>query len=299
MKKIIIIAIALVMGLGVEAAKKKEAKSVAPKVMTLADSVGQTIGLTQGEGFRRQLENRMAASTQDAYKAEFMRGLREAVLADTARTGYRDGLRAGGAMTDEFIKMRGTGIPVNFELFVESFGKTYLGDKLTEEEYAAQMDLLRKQLEPLQRAYEQQQQRAIEEQQQAREAQARANSEAGKKFLDRLKANDPDVKTTESGLVYKVITPGEGPTLQPTQKAKVRYTGRFIDGNEFDSSGDRTVSFSPSQVIKGFGEGLMLMNKGAHYQLYIPDNLAYGTDAPPVIGPNQTLVFDVEVVDFE
>lgn len=102
---------------------------------------------------------------------------------------------------------------------------------------------------------------------------------------------------TESGLAYRVIQKGKGPSPSEVAKVKVIYTGKFVDGKEFDSSKGKPVEFSVGGLIKGFTEGLKLMNKGAKYILYIPGNLAYGEQAPPEIGPNRTLIFEVELVD--
>lgn len=131
------------------------------------------------------------------------------------------------------------------------------------------------------------------------EQQAEANLAAGEKFISDLKTNDPTVVTTPSGLVYKVLEKGEGPNVGPNQTALINYTGRLVNGEQFDSSNGTPIRLSPSQVIPGFGEGLQLMNKGAKYILYIPSDLAYGMQAPPVIGPGQTLIFELEVVDIE
>lgn len=129
---------------------------------------------------------------------------------------------------------------------------------------------------------------------------AKKNFDDGIAFIDSIKANDKDVKTTESGLVYKVLSPGEGAAPELQNTAKVRYTGKHIDGSVFDSSGDDTVEFPVRGVVPGFAEALMLMHKGEKLVAYIPGNLAYGQRGTPggPIGPNETLVFEIELVDF-
>ncbi len=84
-----------------------------------------------------------------------------------------------------------------------------------------------------------------------------------------------------------------------TDKVKVHYSGTLIDGTEFDSSYKRNqpAEFRLDQVIKGWTEGLQLMTVGSKYELYIPSGLAYGPNAPPSIGPDQTLIFTVELLD--
>ncbi|MDE5918335.1 MAG: FKBP-type peptidyl-prolyl cis-trans isomerase, partial [Duncaniella sp.] len=101
-----------------------------------------------------------------------------------------------------------------------------------------------------------------------------------------------------SGLAYKVVKEGEGKTVGKSGSANVKYSGKLIDGTVFDSN-DEGVELSPRTTVPGFGEGLAMMNKGAKYVFYIPGNLAYGVDGAPQagIGPNATLVFEVEAVD--
>ncbi len=107
------------------------------------------------------------------------------------------------------------------------------------------------------------------------------------------------LKETASGLQYKVITEGDGAKPVATDKVKVHYSGTLIDGTEFDSSYKRNqpAEFRLDQVIKGWTEGLQLMTVGSKYELYIPSGLAYGPNAPPSIGPDQTLIFTVELLD--
>ena len=125
-----------------------------------------------------------------------------------------------------------------------------------------------------------------------------ANAEAGKKFLDENGKKD-GVKTTKSGLQYKVEKEGKGAKPTKSDSVTVHYEGRLLDGTVFDSSYERKepVTFKVTDVIPGWVEGLQLMNEGSKYTLYIPSTLAYGeTGAPPSIPPNATLTFDVELI---
>ena len=125
------------------------------------------------------------------------------------------------------------------------------------------------------------------------------NKIAGTKFLEENKTK-PGVKTTASGLEYKVEKEGTGPQPKPTDMVTVNYRGTLIDGTEFDSSYKRgqPATFPVNGVIKGWTEALQLMKKGAKYQLFIPSSLAYGERAMgPDIGPNSTLIFEVELMD--
>ena len=125
-----------------------------------------------------------------------------------------------------------------------------------------------------------------------------ANAEAGKKFLEE-NGKKEGVKTTDSGLQYKVEKEGKGAKPTKDDSVTVHYEGRLLDGTIFDSSYERKepVVFKVTDVIPGWVEGLQLMSEGSKYTLYIPSSLAYGeTGAPPSIPPNSTLTFDVELV---
>lgn len=146
-------------------------------------------------------------------------------------------------------------------------------------------------------------QQTMQQKQQAeekkRQEMAPKNKEDGEKFLAQNKSK-PGVKTTASGLQYKVEKEGKGTSPKPSDMVTVNYRGTLIDGTEFDSSYKRgePATFPVNGVIKGWTEALQLMKPGAKYQLFIPSNLAYGDrGAGPDIGPNSTLVFDVELID--
>lgn len=127
---------------------------------------------------------------------------------------------------------------------------------------------------------------------------AAGNSEAGAAFLAENARRD-GVTVTESGLQYEVVVAGSGASPGVDDQVEVHYRGTLIDGTVFDSSYDRgqTVTFGVTQVIAGWTEALQLMQAGATYKLYIPSDLAYGAGgAGQIIGPNATLIFDVELV---
>lgn len=136
-------------------------------------------------------------------------------------------------------------------------------------------------------------------QEEKRAGMAQNNKREGEIFLEKNKEAE-GVKTTPSGLQYKVLKEGTGKTPNATSKVKVHYTGKLIDGTVFDSSVERgePATFGVNQVIKGWTEGLQLMKEGAKYMLYIPSELAYGErGAGQRIGPNSTLVFEVELIE--
>jgi len=125
------------------------------------------------------------------------------------------------------------------------------------------------------------------------------NGADGEKFLAENKKKE-GVKTTASGLQYKVVKEGTGAQPKEKDTVKANYRGTLIDGTEFDSSYTRgqPATFPVSGVIKGWTEALQMMKVGSKYQLFIPAKLAYGERAiGPDIGPNSTLIFEVELLD--
>ena len=141
----------------------------------------------------------------------------------------------------------------------------------------------------------------MEKQAAASKEAATKNAAEGEKFLTENKKK-PDVKTTASGLQYKVLKEGSGASPKETDTVVVNYKGTLIDGTEFDSSFKRNepASFQVNRVIKGWIEGLQLMKPGAKYQLFIPAALAYGErGAGQLIGPNATLLFEVELLSIK
>ena len=133
----------------------------------------------------------------------------------------------------------------------------------------------------------------------AKQEKLEANLKAGESFLEENKKR-PEVKTTESGLQYEVLTEGNGAKPTATDKVKCHYHGTLIDGTIFDSSVQRgqPATFPLNMVINGWTEALQLMPVGSKYRLFLHPSLAYGErQTGAVIGPNSTLIFEVELLD--
>ncbi len=128
---------------------------------------------------------------------------------------------------------------------------------------------------------------------------AAANLKAGQDFLAENKQK-PGVTETASGLQYEVITAGDGPKPTASNTVTCHYHGTLINGTIFDSSVQRgrPASFPLNQVISGWTEGLQLMGTGSKWRFFIPPHLGYGNrQVGPTIGPNSTLIFEVELID--
>ena len=130
-------------------------------------------------------------------------------------------------------------------------------------------------------------------------AEGNINIKVADEFLAKNKKENPDVKETPTGLQYRVIREGNGDTPKKTDKVKVHYAGRLMDGSEFDSSIERgePSEFGLNQVIKGWTEGLQLMKVGSKYEFFIHPNIAYGSRPRPKIPANSLLIFVVELLD--
>jgi FKBP-type peptidyl-prolyl cis-trans isomerase len=130
---------------------------------------------------------------------------------------------------------------------------------------------------------------------------AQGNKTEGDAFLAGNKSK-PGVTTLPDGLQYKILHAGTGPKPQATDTVSCNYRGTFVDGTEFDSSakhGGQPAEFPVSGVIKGWTEALQMMPVGSKWQLFVPAALAYGERGPPQIGPDKTLIFEVELVSIK
>ena len=140
----------------------------------------------------------------------------------------------------------------------------------------------------------------MQEAQKAQSVQAAVdNKKKGAEFLaENMKR--PEVTVTGTGLQYEVLKQGSGPHPELSDEVRIHYKGEFLDSTEFDSSWKRgePVTIPLSGVIPGWSEGVQLMNVGSKYRFYIPGDLGYGeAGAPPVIGPYETLIFEVELLE--
>lgn len=134
-----------------------------------------------------------------------------------------------------------------------------------------------------------------------RSAEGEKNRMEGEKFLEE-NAKRPDVKVLPNGLQYQVLVEGDGPRPEATDRVLTHYHGTLIDGTVFDSSVERgePIAFELNRVIQGWTEILQLMPVGSKWRVYIPSDLAYGDrGAGPQIGPNTTLIFDIELLEIQ
>ncbi len=162
----------------------------------------------------------------------------------------------------------------------------------------AELKMTPEEMQETQMAYQKKMEEEFAKMQQELEAMGVKNAELSAEFLAE-NAKTPGIVTTDSGLQYKIDREGKGKQPTANDTVKVHYTGKLIDGTKFDSSYDRgtPADFPVSGVIPGFSEGLQAMKEGAKATLFIPADQAYGPNGPPSIGPNQALIFEVELIE--
>ena len=198
------------------------------------------------------------------------------------KVSYSMGLDIG-----RMLKMQG--IDVDLELATRGLKDAYTGNQalLTDEEMQEVLTNFKKEF--------------VAKQQELAKQQGEKNKKEGEIFLEANKKKE-GVQTLPSGLQYKVLKAGAGKKPTATDTVTVHYRGTLIDGKEFDSSYPRgkPVTFPVNGVIPGWTEALPLMEEGAKWELFIPSNLAYGErGAGRDIGPNATLIFEVELISIE
>ncbi len=267
------------------------AQSPKANLKTDLDSLSYSIGMSQTQGLKGYLTGRMDVDT--AYMAEFIKGVNEGASKTSKKDiAYMAGIQIGQQISNQMMK------GINQELFGADSTQTISKENFLAGFIAGTLEKGGVMTMEQAQAYTQTAMEAVKAK--AMEKTFGANKEAGEKFLAENKTKE-GVKTTPSGLQYKVIKEGTGAIPADTSSVKVNYKGTLIDGTEFDSSYKRNepATFRANQVIKGWTEALTMMPVGSKWELYIPQDLAYGSRDQGQIKPFSTLVFEVELLDIE
>jgi FKBP-type peptidyl-prolyl cis-trans isomerase FklB len=291
MKKSIMVALALlVVGATFNSVN---AQQIPP---TRIDSLSYSMGMAQTQGLKDYLVKQMKVDVNQT--DDFVKGLKEGVNAgdDKQKAAYYAGLQIG----QQIVRQMKPGI--NKELFGDDANKSISMDQFmagfisgyTGKDGLMSMDDAQK---LAQRLMDEVKTEALLEK-------YGDNKKAGEDFMAAqaklAKKKKSGIVVLPSGLMYKVLTKGNGPVAKATDKVKVKYEGRLIDGTVFDGTekhGGEPATFAPNQVIKGWTEALTMMPVGSKWQLYIPQELAYGSRDAGQIKPFSALIFDVEVLE--
>ena len=296
MKKVMILELALVVSasfLTAEAAKKKQ-KEAQPAVVeqvvlnNSSDSVSYAGGMAITNGLLPYLQQQ---GVDTAYMADFIQGFKEMLKSgnDPKKAAYVMGMDIAKQLSMTILpnitkEFTDTPDSIVKEKLIQGFSAALESDSTLftqkdAEEYFRTKQQLNKEAK--------------------QEKLYGANREAGRKFLEENAKKD-SVVTLPSGLQYQVLVKGEGEVPQATDRVKVNYEGRLIDGTVFDASarhGGEPAEFTPQQVIAGWTEALTMMPVGSKWRLFIPSDLAYGDRDQGQIKPYSTLIFDVELVE--
>lgn len=263
------------------------------------DSVATTIGEFNGSQLNMQFAQLPDDMKKKFNKEEMLKGIEYILLTDTTKQNYMTGMQIAMQLWGQIYQMEQNGIPVNRKALFNAYKQAFLADSVTDmaaisNRHQTIMNEISQKMIAAQEEKAAAERKAKEESPEAKKAVAE-----GKAYIDKVMKEDPSIKKTESGLAYKVVSEGTGEKPGERARVTVNYKGTLINGKEFDANDG--ARFPLNGVIPGFAEGLKLMNKGAHYILYIPGNIAYGVDGTPdgSIGPMETLIFDVTLTDFE
>ena len=257
------------------------------------DTVSYAIGMAQTQGLKDYLVGRLGVDT--AYMDEFIKGLNEGANAgdDKKKAAYYAGIQIGQQISNQMVK------GINHELFGEDSTKTISlknfmagfiagtigkGGLMTPDSAALVAQSLMHQIKA-----------------KNLEKEFGPNKEAGEKFLAE-NAKKEGIKVLESGVQYKVIKEGTGALPKDTSMVKVHYEGKTLDGKVFDSSykGGQPRDFRANQVIKGWGDALVHMPAGSVWEVYIPQELAYGErQQGEDIKPFSMLIFKIELLEVD
>jgi FKBP-type peptidyl-prolyl cis-trans isomerase FklB len=257
------------------------------------DTVSYAIGMAQTQGLKDYLVGRMGIDT--AYMDEFIKGLNEGANAgdDKKRAAYFAGIQIGQQISNQMVK------GINHELFGEDSTKTISLKNFMAGFIAGTLDKGGLMTVDSAAQLAQDMMRAIKAKNLEKEF--GPNKEAGEKYLAD-NAKKEGVKVLESGVQYKVLKEGTGAMPKDTSMVKVHYEGKTIDGKVFDSSYKRgqPADFRANQVIKGWTDALVHMPAGSIWEVYIPQDLAYGERQQGAdIKPFSMLIFKIELLEVD
>lgn len=265
--------------------------SVAALAQTsLIDLKVDSLSMNMGQFFGTQAQNmNMRKKLNDSQKERFLDGFNSTINIDESNKPLIDGkMLASDYMNLENNIKKQMNIKLNKETFISAFAAVLNDPKVpTKDDFKA--------IDTESQNYVKEAQAYIKE----NSPEALTQKGLGKKYIENQMEKDPKFIQTPSGLVYKILNPGNGKKFKETDKIKVMYKGTHVDGTTFDESKE-PVAFSPNQVVPGFKEALLMMSPGAKMIAILPYNIAYGErGAGQSIKPFETLVFEIETLGID
>ena len=295
MKKLMIGVAAIALITGLSACDKKGADAGVGNTFTdtLSASYGEYVGTMVAADF---IQMKTDSTPADA-KTQLLAGV-DYIMSKGADKNYARGVAIGSQILSEIEQLKEQqGIEINKGVVLNKFREAFANTDTLNQYAIFQMQGEFRAL--VDRATAMAQEEKLAKMAEAPEAQQ--NAVVGRDYINKLKEENSNVKTTDSGLAYDITAAGDANHPSESDRVKVHYTGRKMDGTVFDSSVGRgePAVFPLQGVVPGFREGLMLLGKGGKATLYIPGELAYGPQGQPAadIKPNELLIFDVELID--
>lgn len=284
MKKVTLI-MALAVGAGLASCTAQSPKA---NLKTDVDSLSYAIGMARTEGLTQYLMQQGVDTTQ---MAEFIKGFNEGAAKTSKKdVAYMTGLQIGQMVGKQWVE------GFNQQIFGNDSTQSISRENMLAGFIAGVMGKNNIMTKEAATTYMRDGMEAVKEK--ATAVKYADNKAAGEKFLADNKAKE-GIVTTPSGLQYKIITKGTGEIPADTSKVKVNYRGTLIDGTEFEQSKEPAI-FRANQVIKGWTEAITMMPVGSKWELYIPQELAYGgRETGGKIQPFSTLIFEVELLGIE
>lgn len=284
MKKTVLCSVlaAGLVAMGLTSCNKKSGAALADGV----DSLSYAFGVLNGTDLAMGLKQYPKKVDID----QFIRGMQSTVNSDSAKFSYEFGAAIGSNMKQQIEQMGKQGIEMNKEEILLALFATLKEDSTLISRAQAE-EVFRNGMQAIQLKKQKEEAEKL-----ANTPEAKKNKADGEAFLAK-KAKEAGVQKTASGLLYKVIKEGKGEKPVENDKVTVSYKGTLIDGTQFDAS--EKVPMSVGQLVPGFNEALMLMTPGSKYEVYIPAELAYGTNPNPRIPVNSTLIFEIELLSVD
>ncbi len=261
---------------GVAGSSGEPSAPVASAPEVPADSCAAAFATVMAEYLRPEIDKQFPGDT--AAIGEFVKGVEHAFEIKNEDAPYFFGVRSGFALIDRVEAMQAMGFPFTSSEFCAGLGAALRGSAMGFDVKGAD-EFLRDMVERMRPAQEE-----------------AVSPESQKEFLDSQKSR-PGVSETPSGLLFEIITEGEGDAPTDADKVKVTYIGRLADGTVFDET-SRPIEFPLQGLVPGFSEGLRMMKPGGEYRIFIPANIGYGDrGAAGVIPPGAALDFTVKLLD--